>query len=352
MTHRPVRLLLTSLLFGASIALAQNQAPPTPVQVDAAEYVRFVQDAPGVAGAPVAEAGGDARLETAVGRFAHPDGYEIDLVAVVHFADAEYFDKMNSLLGTYDCVLYEMVGGPFKAEVKPDPATTPKIQLHESDDPMAALQKALRSISLDKINLEYQKTGIDYTPENFVHADATWDQFTKFKADRGEDILGMVMKFVNMQKTGDMPEFFTDGEANELMTRAMAAFTRGDGRGMKLALGEVLGNADAITQALEGEDGSAIISDRNVVALDKAFDQVARGKRRLCLFYGAAHMEDFEERLLAKGFEKKTHRWETAWNIPHSDEPAEESSPINVVRDVLLDEDFILSLLRKVKEGL
>ena len=70
--------------------------------------------------------------------------------------------------------------------------------------------------------------------------------------------------------------------------------------------------------ALEGEDGSTIIGQRNRKALDVLRRELAKGKKRIGIFYGAGHLPDMEERL-AEGFglypDIKSIKWLTAWDM-------------------------------------
>ena len=50
-------------------------------------------------------------------------------------------------------------------------------------------------------------------------------------------------------------------------------------------------------------------------------EQMALGKETLGIYYGAAHMPDFEERLLARGFTKTGERWLTAWDLRKRPDP-------------------------------
>ena len=55
-----------------------------------------------------------------------------------------------------------------------------------------------------------------------------------------------------------------------------------------------------MTAAIEGNAGSAILSERNAVAVEKLRQVLAnRQKRRVALFYGGAHMPGIEAALLA-----------------------------------------------------
>ncbi len=67
------------------------------------------------------------------------------------------------------------------------------------------------------------------------------------------------------------------------------------------------------------EDGkrkeSVIVTDRNRKAIQVLKRELAKDRKRLCIFYGAAHMPDLEQRLVDLGFTKKSQRWLTAWDV-------------------------------------
>ena len=48
---------------------------------------------------------------------------------------------------------------------------------------------------------------------------------------------------------------------------------------------------------MEGPKGSTLISGRNKVALDVLRKEIAAGKKKIAIFYGAGHMPDFQKRL-------------------------------------------------------
>jgi hypothetical protein len=44
--------------------------------------------------------------------------------------------------------------------------------------------------------------------------------------------------------------------------------------------------------------------------------ELAKGKKKIAIFYGAGHMPDFEKRLrLDFGMEKKSVQWLEAWDL-------------------------------------
>jgi hypothetical protein len=69
-------------------------------------------------------------------------------------------------------------------------------------------------------------------------------------------------------------------------------------------------------EALEGPEGSTIITERNKVALKKLSEQIAAGKKKIAIFYGAGHLGDMEKRLAADfQLKRKDEQWLDAWNL-------------------------------------
>ena len=55
---------------------------------------------------------------------------------------------------------------------------------------------------------------------------------------------------------------------------------------------------------------------------------VARGEKKLGVFYGGAHLHDIEERVFKEiGLRRTSVRWEKAWEIRKPKKPAKESPP-------------------------
>jgi hypothetical protein len=67
-----------------------------------------------------------------------------------------------------------------------------------------------------------------------------------------------------------------------------------------------------------------IIGDRNAKCVEVLCRQVEGGKRKLGVFYGAAHLPDLERRLLEMGYRRGKQKWLTAWDIPKAKAPAAE----------------------------
>ena len=43
--------------------------------------------------------------------------------------------------------------------------------------------------------------------------------------------------------------------------------------------------------------------------------EIAKGGKKIGVFYGAAHFPDMEKRLLEKGFVRVKSQWLTAWKV-------------------------------------
>ena len=101
--------------------------------------------------------------------------------------------------------------------------------------------------------------------------------------------------------------------------------------------------------ALEGPNGSTIISGRNGVALEVLRKQLDKGKRKIAIFYGAGHMDDFRKRL-EKDFNlvPTRTRWLMAWDLSSPKpippkEPDEKPAPVeeDAVEEEAVEEEAV-----------
>ena len=85
---------------------------------------------------------------------------------------------------------------------------------------------------------------------------------------------------------------------------------------LKRLLASELEDIDAFANIFSGESGSVIVTDRNDKALEVLKEQIKNGKRKIGIFYGAAHMPDFEKKLIKDFNLKHTNlTWLSAWNL-------------------------------------
>lgn len=295
------------LLLPSGRAVGEPPAPAAAQDKDAAaaagSFLRVIRD---LDGTPLA-------MQTSIVRYVKPISHPaengqdrprepelvVDLIGAVHVGDTSYYEALNKQFKEYDALLYELVA-PTGTRVPQGGGRT--------SHPVGAMQRGLQSV----LELDYQLDRIDYQQPNFVHADMSPEQFARSMADRGESVWGMLLKLLehSIKQQHKLAGRTSDAEI-------MAALLDPNGG---LALKRVMADqfehlGDALSP-FHGEEGSTILTERNKVALEVLKQQIAAGKKRLGIFYGAAHLEDMEKRLLADfGLQRDSQRWLTAWNM-------------------------------------
>ncbi len=258
----------------------------------AGEFIRVDEDATA------------ARLQTAVTRYEKGDE-SVELIGAVHIADKAYYQTLTTRFSGYDALLFEMIGGEKFANHQQPAADADAKNL-------SGLHK-IYSMVATFLNLTGQTENIDYTTQNFVHADLTNAEFVQMQADRKESLIGFAMKAGNLD-----PEAPNQPDPSKLL-RAMLS---GSSNGVKLEIVHTLGRGDDQIAAFAGE--SVIITDRNQRCVEVMEKVLASGHTKLGVFYGAAHFPDMEKRLLELGFKRTNQEWLTAWDIPKpAPKPAE-----------------------------
>jgi hypothetical protein len=103
---------------------------------------------------------------------------------------------------------------------------------------------------------------------------------------------------------------------NTEMELLMALFAKNRAHKMKVAMAEQFDNMEGQMEVLEGKDGSTILTERNRKAFEVLDRELKAGKKKLGVFYGAAHLPDMEKRLLNDfGMKRSGERWVTAWSL-------------------------------------
>ena len=289
----------------AHFANAQNDAQ-TPAR-DAAKDARLGNDW-------VRLAYGDTNqllgMQTAIVRYsdagakggAGQPGIEVDLIGAVHIADKAYYRKLNQEFKQYDALLYELVA--------PEGTIVERGRGTSNGHPVGALQNGMKSL----LELEHQLEEIDYTRPNFIHADMSPDQFAQAMRDRNESFLQMYFRLLGhaMAKQSEMT---AKGESLDFDLFS-ALFASDRPRRLKMALAKQLAEMESLMVGFGGEEGSVLITERNKIALKVLKDQLAAGKKRVGIFYGAGHLNDMDERL-RKEFHLKPAQitWLTAWDL-------------------------------------
>ena len=85
---------------------------------------------------------------------------------------------------------------------------------------------------------------------------------------------------------------------------------------MKYVLGEQFTDLERMAAGFAGPNGSVLLEGRNQAALKVLDQQLDAGHKKVCIFYGAAHMPDLEDHLLQEfGFHRVRQHWLGAWSI-------------------------------------
>lgn len=252
-------------------------------------------------------------LETAIihyeGRTEDGEILRVDLVAAIHIGDEEYFEELNERFEDYEVVLYELVA-PKGTRLTPEMAT------NRNGNPVSGLQNFLS----ETLKLEHQLAQIDYMAENFVHADMDPEELLRRMQER-KDLTNILLRSFALS----MGKQESSGAEGRLLA---ALFQDDPSLSLKRMFAEEMETslADSIW-VIEGDKGSSLIADRNAAAFEILKEQIAKGNRHIAIYYGAAHMPDFAERLEGELDLNRTGTdWVVAWDIT-SDGSAREESP-------------------------
>ena len=252
-----------------------------------------------------ADKGEPTALETAVVRYRAAGDLTVDLVSVVHIGEAAYYRKLNKLFADYDVVLYELVA--------PQGTVIPKGG-RNSDNPLSLLQKAATLI----LALDLQTEHVDYTRKNFVHADLSPQEMAEAIRKRGDSgltiALSVLADLLRQQNLAELQK--KDGkEADEPDLLALFTDPTGPAK-FKRLLAQHLAAMDKPDAALGRTLSTILVDDRNQAAMKVLHKQIEGGKKKIAIFYGAAHMPDFEKRLRAElDLAPAGTQWVQAWDL-------------------------------------
>jgi hypothetical protein len=260
------------------------------------EHLRFVE-----------QDDGSARLESVVLKMAGPNGVQVDLVGAVHVADAAYFEGLNKRFKGYDAVLYELVGSPEKGQPLGNRAV--------ENDPRLGWIGTLQQKMKEVLKLEGQLEVVDYTATNFVHADMEMAEFEKTRETKQESFFGLWLKAMAAQQSMSGSDA-AGGDLASVMVLMKILMQKDSADDLKRLIGKEFDQMESIMSGLESGGGTVIIGERNRVALEVMEKEIAAGKKRLAIFYGAGHFPDMQKRLAAMGFRKTGEEWLAAWSIP------------------------------------
>ena len=297
--------LLTALLSLMAGSWA-GASPPEPdakkdSSKDANKYVRLSQD----------EDKKPLALQTVIVSFTaagdQQRGVQVDLIGAIHIGDKAYYEELNRRFRGYDAVLYELVARE-EANV-PQPGQS-------SGSFVGGMQVGMKSL----LGLEYQLDCIDYARKNLVHADMSPEEFEATMKSRKESFAGMFFRMLGraMAEQADDPFGTSDFQ---LMT---AMFAKDRSYRLKLVMAKQFANMEGEISMFDGPDGSTIITERNKKAFEVLRREIAKGRKKVAVFYGAGHLPDMQRRLEQDfGMQQTGTDWVTAWSLA----PARDSAP-------------------------
>lgn len=285
-------LLLASSAFSQEVAAQADSAAEKHNQDS--DYLRILRND---RGEPIA-------MQTSVVSFSYREegkpNVVVDLIGAVHVADKTYFQQLNRLFTKYDALLYELVAPPEHSVPEGG----------KSRHPVGQMQQGMKSM----LELAYQLEEIDYTKNNFVHADMSPEEFARVMGQRNESWMQMMFKMMGAAIT---LQHARGGNADAELLFA-AFFAKDRAKQLKRVMSTQFGDLEGTMSVLEGEKGSTIIGERNRKALEVLRQELADGKKRIGIFYGAGHLPDMEKKL-AEEFglypDSASIRWLTAWDM-------------------------------------
>jgi hypothetical protein len=249
-------------------------------------------------------------LETATVRYVPASGegdLVVDLIGVVHIADRTYYQQLNKQFERYDALLYELVAPPG--------TRIPRGGKRSSDNPIAMLQQLGKTM----LELESQTELVDYSKKNFVHADLSPEQMAEAIRRRGDTgltlFLSVMSDLLRQQNLQEMRRKEVVQEEPELDLLGLL-FDPGRATKLKRIMAEQLVDFASPAGGLGATLNTILITDRNQAAMKVFQRELAKGKKKIAIFYGVAHMPDFEERLQRDfGLKRQSEQWLTAWNL-------------------------------------
>ena len=265
---------------------------------ESSSFVRFINGA----------SDWEGELQTSIVSFSNSLGTKLDLVSAVHLGDKDYYEKLNAEFRSKDSVLYELV-----AEVGQKPLIDSK---QSNSSPVSFLQKAMGNF----LSLSFQLEEIDYTPENFTHADLNPSQLRLAMEAKDQNLLSTFLALAAAQSSGyDLEESNQEPIKPLGMISILSALTSGDHvSSLKYLFGTELGKAEGMRLTEEIENEIPILGERNRAVIKRLVEVVSDSENKhIAIFYGAAHMPGIERSITKElGFRRESLRWLSAWRIP------------------------------------
>ncbi|CAE7860334.1 rnhA [Symbiodinium microadriaticum] len=219
----------------------------------------------------------------------------LDVIGTVHVADPGYYRMLNERFKQYDALCYELVADKDKK-------------------PQKGQEGLMRNIVQVFLELDQQLAIVDYNAENFIHADLTPNALAEVMKKRGDNLVTITLSTV-----ADLMRKHNKAQGNP-----------SDAQTLQQAQLQILGNPNAaveikrmmaqqfitsgdVSEQFGGVLKAYLIDERNIAAL-RVVEAVAEVKKKIGLFYGAAHLPDFDKRLQDQNWKRTKISYDVAWD--------------------------------------
>jgi len=314
------------ILVGVACAVAAEEAKPASDVPE--KYIRMTMN-PARPKVPQS-------LDTSIIRFVPKDeklakaGVSVDLIGAIHIGDRRYFQQLNKEFKEYDALLFEMVaekddlgGEPIRfvdreEPVDDDGTTKPKEPAAKDASEESGFKAGMAVVggmqlgAKDMLGLAFQVDWIDYSAKNMVHADMSPEVFAEKMKERGESFFTL---FMDLFVQGLKQQQANKNKAPNDLALLFALFSSNRELVIKRVMAQQFAESDVLFE-LDGEKGSAIITERNIVAMNVLREQLDKGVKKIGIFYGAGHLADMSRRMVDE-FDMKLvkERWVEAWDL-------------------------------------
>jgi hypothetical protein len=238
-------------------------------------------------------------------------GVTLDFIGAVHVGDESYYRDLNRRFQGYEEVLYELVA---------EPTRIAELSKRTASSGLGWVQKRLS----DLLGLSFQLEIINYQAPNLIHADLSPKQLEAAMKARGEGLVDLLWKMLTVSRDPKLRQKAKEMEESSASLKGispLAVLLRGPTRREQILIKRFMARgmleSDSFIETIGGDDGLALIDDRNKAVVDVVRREIANGRRRLAVFYGVAHLRDLHDRLTKElGFEIVAVEWLPAWSIP------------------------------------
>lgn len=261
--------------------------------------------------------GGPVSLQIAARKFvtSQEAGPAVWLVGVSHIGEANYYQTLQNYLNKQDVVLFEGVG--YDETRRETDGNNSETELSDAS--------SLQSTLAESLGLAFQLNAIDYDRPNFRNSDIPLDELmrllTRNRGSESRESSDTNQEFLALIQAMDGSSWM--GKLLQVGVKILGASPKLQAMS-RLMLVELLGQIQGDLSEVQGLPPSVqemmcvLIQSRNKVVM-KDLKQILNQNPQpssIAVFYGAAHMNDFEKRLIAdQGFRVSEEKWFSAVTV-------------------------------------